>query len=94
MTNEGFTDTQAMSAAFKASGAPLACLCSSDAVYAKEAVAAAAALKNAGVNVYLAGRPDEQEAKYRTAGIEGFIYAGCDALATLRAAHDMIGTED
>ena len=55
-------------------------------------VAAAAALKKAGAHVFLAGRPGEAEAQYRAAGIEGFIFAGCDALATLGSAHDMIGT--
>ena len=34
LNNDGFKDQAAMIAAFKASGAKLACLCSSDAVYA------------------------------------------------------------
>lgn len=80
----------ALIAAFKNSGAKLACLCSSDEVYAKEAVATAGALKKAGARVYLAGRPGEREAAYRAAGIEGFIFAACDALAILGAAHDII----
>jgi methylmalonyl-CoA mutase len=77
--------------AFKNSGARLACLCSSDEVYAREAAGAAQALKAASARVYLAGRPGAHEADYRTAGIEGFIFAGCDALAILQAAHDIIG---
>ncbi len=40
--------------------------------------------------VYLAGRPGEREQALRAAGIEGFIFAGCDALAALRAAHALI----
>ena len=51
-----------MIAAFKASGAKLACLCSSDAVYETEAADAAKALTAAGATHPLAGRPGEQEA--------------------------------
>ena len=84
----------ALAAAFKASGATLACLCSSDKVYEKEAVAAAQALKAAGArHIYLAGRPREQEAALRAAGVQSFIYEGCDALATLRNVYDILGVE-
>jgi methylmalonyl-CoA mutase len=91
--NDGFRSTDALVAAFKASGATLACLCGSDEINGKDAVAAAKALKTAGARLYLAGRPGDAEAQYRQAGIEGFVFAGCDALANLRTAHDMIGTE-
>ncbi len=81
-------------AAFKTSGASLVCLCSNDKVYEKEAVAAAQALKAAGArHIYLAGRPRDQEAALRAAGVQSFIYEGCDALATLRAAYDILGIE-
>ena len=51
-------ETPALAAAFKASGAALACLCSSDKVYEREAAATAQALKTAGArHIYLAGRP-------------------------------------
>jgi methylmalonyl-CoA mutase len=84
---EGFVDPSALAAAFKASGADLACLCSSDKAYAAHAVAAAGALKTVGAkHIYLAGRPGEQEAGYRGAGVGDFIFAGGDALATLRDA--------
>jgi methylmalonyl-CoA mutase len=86
--SEGFADSAALAAAFKASGAALACLCSSDKAYASHAVAAAQALQAAGArHIYLAARPGEQEASYRTAGIGDFIFAGGDALATLREAY-------
>ena len=79
-------------AAFKASGAALACLCASDKAYESEAGAAAQALKAAGArHIYLAGRPGEREAAYREAGVATFIYAGCDALAVLEAAHGYVG---
>ena len=44
VTNDGFPDLAALVAAFKASGAKLACLCSSDKVYEKEAAETAKAL--------------------------------------------------
>jgi methylmalonyl-CoA mutase len=85
---EGFTDPAALAAAFKASGAALACLCSSDKVYAGHATAAAKALQAAGANhIYLAGRASEQEAALRAAGVNDFIFAGGDALATLQEAY-------
>ncbi len=81
-----------MVAAFKSSGAKLACLCSSDEVYAREADDAAKALAAAGARVYLAGRPGEREQALRAAGIEGFVFAGCDVLAALQAAHALIAS--
>jgi methylmalonyl-CoA mutase len=81
------TDPAALAAAFKASGAAMACLCSSDKIYALEASAAAAALQTIGAQyIYLAGRPGEQEAVLRAAGVGEFIFAGGDALATLSEA--------
>ncbi|MBI5318881.1 methylmalonyl-CoA mutase subunit beta [Bradyrhizobium sp.] len=86
--NEGFADPAALAAAFKSSGARLACLCSSDKAYAAHAAAAAQALQAAGAgHIYLAGRPGEQEAGYRGAGVGDFIFAGGDALAVLREAY-------
>ena len=85
---EGFTDPAKLAAAFKASGAALACLCSSDKVYADHAVAAAKGLTGAGAkHIYLAGRPGEQEAALRAAGVSDFVFAGGDALAILRDAY-------
>jgi len=76
--------------AFKASGAKLACICSSDEVYASQAEAVAKALKDAGASVYLAGRGGDKEAAYKAAGIGGFVFAGCDVIATLKEAHAKI----
>lgn len=90
--NDGFTEDAAMAAAFKASGASAACLCSSDDIYAARTASAAQALKTAGAgHIWLAGRPKELDA-YKAAGVGGFIYVGGDVLATLRAAHDILGT--
>jgi methylmalonyl-CoA mutase len=85
-------DLPALPAAFKQSGATLVCLCSSDKVYEKEAIGAAQALNTAGAgHIYLAGRPRELEAALKTAGVQSFIYEGCDALATLTGAYDILG---
>ena len=86
--NDGFASPATAAAAFKASGAKLACLCSSDETYAAMAQDAALALKGAGAAaVFFAGRPGAQEAALKAAGVDCFIFAGCDALAALHAAH-------
>jgi methylmalonyl-CoA mutase len=88
LDTEGFDDPAALAAAFKASGARLCCLCSHDKVYAAHAAAAAQALQAAGArHIYLAGRAGEQEAALRAAGVNDFVFAGGDALATLREAY-------
>jgi methylmalonyl-CoA mutase len=92
-TNDGFADRDAMISAFRASGTPLACLCSSDAIYEADAADAARALAAAGArHIYLAGRPKDPE-PYKAAGIGTFVFTGCDVLATLRAAHAMLGVK-
>jgi methylmalonyl-CoA mutase len=86
------TDLAALVTAFNASGAKLACLCSSDKVYAAEAADAAKALTAAGAtHIYLAGRPGELEDALKAAGVQDFIYVGCDVVATLKAAHEKLG---
>ncbi|MDI3471005.1 MAG: Methylmalonyl-CoA mutase small subunit, MutA [Pseudolabrys sp.] len=86
------TDIAALVAAFKESGAKLACLCSSDKVYETDAAPAAQALTAAGATVHLAGRPGDHEAAWTKAGVKGFIFAGSDVLATLRAAYDILSS--
>jgi methylmalonyl-CoA mutase len=92
VTNDGFAGRDEMIAAFKASGARLACLCSTDEVYAREATAAAQALQSAGALVWLAGRPGTLEATLTQAGVGGFIFAGCDVIAALRTTHGLIAS--
>lgn len=77
---------------FRASGASLACLCSSDKVYAAVGPATARALKDAGAaHVYLAGKPGELEVALREAGVESFVAAGGNALETLTGAYEHLG---
>ena len=86
--SEGFSGTSALAAACKASGAALACLCSSDKVYAEQAAEAATALQAVGIeHIYLAGRPGELEATLKAVGVGAFIFAGSDALAVLEDAY-------
>src|SRR5262245_39811971 len=76
---------------FKESGAKLACLCSSDKVYEREAEAAAKALGEAGATrIYLAGRAGPNQSAFEQAGIGSFLHQGCDTLAILNAAYDEI----
>ncbi|UHC15012.1 methylmalonyl-CoA mutase subunit beta [Methylobacterium currus] len=87
VTNEGFADHAALVEAFRASGTPLACLCSSDAVYAEQAVPAAEALRAAGATtITLAGKPGELETALRAAGVAHDLYAGCDLVKLLGQA--------
>ena len=96
MTNEGFlgkdgTDFGALTAAFRACGARLACICSSDAVYAKEAQPAARALAKAGAkSVWIAGRASTNDGELRQAGVNTFIFPGCDVPTILESAYRQI----
>ena len=93
VTNDGFKSQADMLAAFKTSGAKIACLCSSDKVYESDASGSAKALVAAGAVVHLAGRPGDHEQAWRQAGVKDFIYTGCDALSTLQAVHDILGAK-
>ena len=85
--NEGFTEAGAAAEAFAASGAKIACICSSDALYETQAAATAKALGKAGASaVYLAGKPSALIETLKQAGINDFLYAGCDLPAFLSEA--------
>jgi methylmalonyl-CoA mutase len=91
VTNDGFASREEMLFSFNASGASIACLCASDAIYASDAATAAGALREAGAkHIYLAGRPGELEPMLRAAGVGTFIHVGCDVLTTLTAAHEIL----
>jgi methylmalonyl-CoA mutase len=85
--NDGFANAEEAARAFTESGARLACLCSSDEIYAASAEDAARALAAAGARVWMAARPSEREAALRAAGVKNFIFAGCDVLEALREAY-------
>jgi methylmalonyl-CoA mutase len=72
--------------AFEDSGATEAVLCSSDALYEEQAEATVRTLKAAGArHVFLAGRPGQY------AGVDAYVFAGCDAVAVLSATLDRMG---
>lgn len=78
--------------AFAASGAAIACICSADKVYAELGEATAGVLKQAGAKkVLLAGRPKDQEAALKAAGVDNFIFAGGNAIATLTKLQRALG---
>ncbi|MCG7524718.1 methylmalonyl-CoA mutase small subunit [Streptomyces sp. OfavH-34-F] len=79
-------DAASVAEAFAASGTDVACLCSSDALYAEQAAEVAAALVAAGARrVYLAGRPGAYD------GVDEYVFAGCDAVAVLSSLLDRMG---
>ena len=87
---EGSGDT--LMKRFKESDAKLACLCSSDKVYAGEAVGSAKALAAAGAShIYLAGKPGDHKKAWEGAGIGTFLYQGCDTLGLLQNAYERLG---
>ena len=66
----------------------MACLCSSDAIYAQEAAGAAAELRAAGATlVWLAG-------KAAVDGVDGAVLASCDALDVLRSTLRTLGAAE
>jgi len=69
---------------FGASGAAVACLCSSDRLYGEQAADAARILRDAGaVKVWLAGKGTYE-------GVDSNVYAGCDAIGVLETTlHDL-----
>ncbi|MGE0052658.1 MAG: methylmalonyl-CoA mutase family protein [Hyphomicrobium sp.] len=92
LTSDGYKTPEAAASAFKASGAKAACICSSDATYATLAEITAAALKAAGAKlVLMAGRPGAKEAAFKAAGVDQFLFAGADAIATLKGLQSTLG---
>ncbi len=72
---------------FAAANTTVACLCSSDRVYADEAAGAAKLLREAGATqIWLAGQAEAD-------GVDGNLFAGCDALAVLRSTFETLGVQ-
>jgi len=88
----GFHNSAEAGKAFAASGAVIACVCGTDQAYAELAEATAGALKSAGARrVLLAGRPKDQMAALEAAGVDDFVFAGGDSVATLTKLHAALG---
>jgi methylmalonyl-CoA mutase len=83
-SSEPVDDASAAAAAFAASGVSEAVICSSDKFYETHAVPVAEALRAAGAtHVFLAGNPGDNRERYAAAGIDEFIFIGCNALESL-----------
>jgi methylmalonyl-CoA mutase len=79
--------TEDVVAAFRQAGTPVAVLCSTDALYAERASDTAAALRAAGArHVLLAGKAE-------VPGVDGYLAAGCDALAVIGSVHAVLEAE-
>ena len=73
----GGTDPTEIASAFREAGTPVAVIASSDKLYDEHGAAVAAALREAGAaRILLAGTTDVD-------GVDGTLYAGCDAVAVL-----------
>ena len=72
---------------FAEAGTTVACICGTDRDYAASAAELAEQLRKAGATqVWLAGKPDLD-----VDGVDGYVFAGCDALAALRSVHEQLG---
>ncbi|MGY1682851.1 methylmalonyl-CoA mutase subunit beta [Geodermatophilus sp. SYSU D01176] len=70
-------------------GTTVACICGTDRDYAESAAALAAELRAAGATaVWLAGKPS-----LGVEGVDGYVYAGCDALDVLQRVHEQLGLD-
>ncbi|MBN6056606.1 methylmalonyl-CoA mutase subunit beta [Nonomuraea sp. RK-328] len=77
-------DPDQIATAFAVSGTTVACLCSTDRLYAQHAEAVATALRKAGARlVWLAGKGSYD-------GVDACLHTGCDALGVLRTTFEAL----
>lgn len=93
----GFNSSEALADAFRESGALIACLCGRDEDYAKLAGVVPALRARGAAAVYVVGKPDMPpdtlpEADSRA--IQRVLFEGCDALAILNEAHDVLKVDE
>ncbi len=92
--NDGFGAEDAAVKAFRESQAAIAVICSSDDLYEELVPTLARALRAAGAkSVILAGKPGNSLEAFEAAGVNRFIYIGCDVLSTLESVVDELGVE-
>jgi len=81
------TPTGDGAAGFAEAATTVACICGTDRDYADSAAGLAAELRAAGAtSVWLAGPPS-----LGVDGVDGYVYAGCDAIAVLTTVLDQLG---
>jgi methylmalonyl-CoA mutase len=91
LVSDGYKTPEEAANAFKASGAKAACICSSDAINSALAEPTAKALKSTGAKlVLMAGKAGEREEALKKAGVDQFLFAGADAIATLRGLQEKL----
>jgi methylmalonyl-CoA mutase len=74
---------------FAAASTTVACICGTDKDYAGTATGLVTELKAAGATqVWLAGKPD-----LAIDGVDGYVFAGCDAIDVLRTVHQQLGVK-
>lgn len=77
---------------FQSSGLAIACICSSDAIYATEAEATARTLSELGAShVMMAGKPGNIEKLLSAAGVNEFVHAGQNVVSLLEQLQHKIG---
>jgi methylmalonyl-CoA mutase len=91
-----FDNTEALAAAFKQSPAPVACLCSSNAVYESMPEAASSLKKAGALFVYVAGPASVLKALGPAGAIavDRLIHEGCNVLALLQEAQGILCVEE
>jgi len=89
--NDGFSDPDSLAEAWRASSADFAAVCGSDDDYESLLQPAVEALKGAGCPLVLvAGRPGENEAVLREAGVSDFVFVGADVLGVVSQVLDSL----
>ncbi len=86
------SDTAALSDGLPESVAPVVCLVGADADYPDAVADAVAAARSAGAQrIWLAGKPGDREESDRSAGVDGFLHVGCDAITVLETTLTDLG---
>ena len=93
ISSKGFSTAEEAAEAVCASGAKVAVICSSDALYKEMAEDTARAIKEKDleITVILAGYPKDQVEALKSAGVDDFIYLGSDAASLLENLQKKLG---
>jgi heterodimeric-type methylmalonyl-CoA mutase beta chain len=91
LDNDGFASVSAALDAYQESKLPIAVIASTDDHYAEHVMELAAGLKERGATVVLAGKPRDKESDWTAAGVDTYIYLGCDALSALGNLQEKAG---
>jgi len=92
----GFNTADALADAFGGSGALIACVCGRDEDYAKLEGTVTALRARGCAAVYIVGKPETLEILLEAdaRAIQRVLFEGCDALAILQEAHDLLKVDE